>query len=211
MPGFSHNQARIAKALIEGGKTAKELRDDLNIPLHELESDLGKLIKMKTVEKLGGYPTKYQAVEAVRRGVMGEKPTESHIFRAHVIIEGQSKEKKALEDATKHLMGEMSKDRVIVVSNTRQDEIVEEEGVYTNLLEADIGAKHLEDLVYFVLTYGPSSVELEPIQEYSLNNAEAQGILMDIASVLQGYAALLVQKDLALRDYREKSKDVFIK
>ena len=211
MPGFSRNQARIAKALVEGEKTAKELRDELGLPLHELESDLAKLIKLKTVEKLGGYPTKYRAVEAVRRGVMGEKPTEAHIFRAHVIIEGQSREKKALEGATTHLIGQMEKDSVVVASNITQDEIVKEGESYTTLLEADVAAKRLEDLVYFVLTYGPSSVELEPIDGYSVGHSEAQGILMDVASVLQAYTANLVQKDLALREFREKSKEIFIK
>ncbi|MCK4327616.1 MAG: hypothetical protein KAW41_04000 [Candidatus Diapherotrites archaeon] len=211
MPGFSRNQALIAKALVDGEKTAKELRDELGMPLHELEGDLAKLIKLRTVEKLGGYPTKYRAVEAVRRGVMGEKPTEAHIFRAHVIIEGQAKKKKDLEDATKHMVGEMAKDQIVAVSNTLQDEIIKEDAFYTNLIEADVAAKRLEDIVYFVLTYGPSSIELEPMEEYTISPNEAQGILMDIASVLQAYAANLVQKDLAIKEYRKQSKEIFIK
>ena len=211
MPGFSRNQAKIAKTLAEGEKTAKELRDDLGLPLHEVEGDLAKLIKLKTVEKLGGYPTKYQAVEAVRRGVMGKKPTAAQIFRAHAIIEGQSKDKKALEDATTHLMNQMAKDKVVTITNAQKDEVVKEDEVYTNLFEVDIASKRLEDMVYFVLTYGPSSIELEPMEEYTVDPSEAQGILMDVASVLHSYASTLVQKDLALRQYREKSKELFIK
>ncbi|MFC2174637.1 helix-turn-helix domain-containing protein [archaeon] len=211
MPGFSRNQAKIAKALVEDGKTAKELREELGLPLHEVEGDLAKLIKLKTVEKLGGYPTKYRAVDSVRRGIMGEKPTAAQVFRAHAIIEGQSKDKKALEDATTHLMGQMAKDNIVTVTNVQKDEVVKEEGVYTNLFEVDIASKRLEDMVYFVLTYGPSSIELEPMEEYVVDPSEAQGILMDVASVLHSYASTLVQKDLALRKYRENSKEVFIK
>ena len=218
MPGYSRNQARLAAALVKGPKTAKELRDELNAPLNEVENDLGKLIKLKLVEKLGGYPTKYRAIEAVRRGVMSEKPIGDHLFRAHIIIEGQAKEKPALEKATKELIANMRADKVIAVSNVKEEDIIKEGESYTNLFEADIAANHLEDMVYAVLTYGPSSIELEPFREYTLKADEAQGVLMDVATVLQAYAATLVQKDLQMQErerqiqeYRKKSPEIFIK
>ena len=211
MPGYSRNQARVASSLVNSPRTAKELRDELGLPLNELEKDLAKLIKLGVVEKLGGYPTKYQAIGAVRQGIMGEKATEEHVFTAHIIIEGQAKEKKALEDAMQEMIGRLKKDTVIAASNFREDEMVHEEGFYTTLFEADIAAKRFEDLVYTVLTYGPSSIELDPIQDYTLITTEAQAVVMDVATMLQAYASTLVQKDIALQEYRKNSKELFIK
>ncbi len=211
MPRYSRNQARLAAALVRSPKTAKELRDELGMPLNEVEADLGKLIKLKLVEKLGGYPTKYQAIEAVRRGVMSEKPIGDYLFRAHIIIEGQAKEKPALEKATKELISKMRADKVIAVSNIKEEEIIKEGESYTNLFEADIAASHFEDMIYSVLNYGPSSIELEPFREYTLKADEAQGILMDVATLLQAYATTLVQKDLQMQEYRKKSPEIFIK
>ena len=65
--------------------------------------------------------------------------------------------------------------------------------------------------MYLVLTYGPSSIELEPFKDYSINTNEAQALLMDVASVLQAYAATLVQKDLQMQEYRKNSPELFIK
>jgi len=211
MPGYSRNQAKLAATLVKGPKTAKELRDELNIPLNEVEGDLAKLIKLKLIEKLGGYPTKYRAIDAVRRGVMSEKPTGDYLFRAHIIIEGQSPERNALESATKDLISKMKADKVIAVSNIKEEEIIKEGESYTNLFEADVASNHFEDMAYTVLTYGPSSMELEPFREYTLKTDEAQGILMDIATILQAYATTLIQKDLQMQEYRKKSPEVFIK
>lgn len=217
MPRFSRNQALLAKALVEKPKTVKELRDELGLSLNEIENDLAKLIKLKLVEKLGGYPTNYRAIEQVRRGVMENKPNEEHFFRAHAIIEGQSVEKKALENATKHMIKQMENDHIVTVANIREDETINEDGVFKNLLEVDVAAKRFEDLIYFVLNYGPSSIELEPFNEYVLKTDEAQGVVMDMASFIQTYATLLVQKDIALQEhrkkiaeYRKKSPEIFI-
>lgn len=218
MPGFSRNQARVAKALASGPKTVKELRDELGLPLNEVEADLAKLITLRVVEKLGGYPTKYQAVEAVRRGVMGTKATEAHVFRAHIIIEGQSLEKKALEDGTKDLSKKLLDDKVVAVSNIKEAPVVDDKGVFTNMIEADVAGKRFEDLVYAALTFGPSSIELQPLGEYTLRTDEAQGVIMDIANVIHAYASALVQKDIMLRElsamvqqYKKRSPEVFIK
>jgi len=209
MPPFSRNQARLAKALVSGAKTAKELREETSLPLNEVEADLARLITLRVVDKLGGYPTKYQAVEAVRKGVMDSK-TEGQ-FKAHVIIEGQSKELKALQDASRHLRGMMEKDRIVHVASIKEEAAVKEDETYTNIIEADVTAKSFEDLVYFVLNYGPSSIELHPIGDYVLKASEAQEVLMDIASLIQAYATTLVQKDFLIQEYRKKSPEVFIR
>ncbi len=211
MPRFSRNQAKLASALVKNAKTAKDLRNELGLPLNEIESDLAKLINLKVVEKLGGYPTRYQTIESVRRGVMTEEPTEAHVFRAHAIIEGQSVEKAALEGATQQLIKQMETDGVIVANNIVADNIVHEENIYRNMIEADIATKRFEDLVYFALTYGPSSLEVLPFEPYMLKPDEAQGVVMDVASALHSYAAALVEKDLVIQHYRKKSPEVFLK
>lgn len=210
MPSYSRNQARIAASLVKSSRTAKELRDELGLPLNEIENDLAKLIKLKVVEKLGGYPTKYQAIGEVRREIMSEKPEEEYVFRAHIIIEGQSEEEKALKHAMKQMLDQLQKDKILSVSNIREDEIVKEDKIYTSLFEVDIATKRFEDMMYAVLTYGPASIEFEPFPDYTLKRDEAQAVVMDVATMLQAYASTLIQKDIQMRDYRQKSPELFI-
>ena len=142
---------------------------------------------------------------------MNEQPKEGQVFRAHIIIEGQSKEKPALEYAIKDLLSKMEKDKIVDLSNVREDKIVKDGDIYSTLFEADISTKSFEDIVYVILTYGPSSIELEPFKDYTLTRTEAQGISMDIASILQAYASTLIQKDLQVQKYRQDSPELFIK
>ncbi|MCD6522407.1 MAG: hypothetical protein J7K68_01545 [Candidatus Diapherotrites archaeon] len=205
MVEFTKEQARIAKALVPGPKTIEELRRELEIPMNKLTEELAQLMKLKLVSQKG-FPTKYYIIDEVRRGVMEEEKT-NRPFKAHFIIEGISKNKEALKNAQKALIERMKKDKLLRVQNIEESDIAEDNGNYSTFFEADISTKTFEDMVYAVLTYGPSSVELFEPEEFTLKRQEMQGALMDIATILHSYMGIIAQLKMKLDEEQIIIKD----
>ena len=197
MVEYSKNQARIALSVSKSAKTVQELRKELGIPLNELEQGLAKMIKLRLIEKQHGFPTKYAAIEEVRRRVMEEEKT-VYQFKAHAIIEGQSKSEEQLDYAQKDLIGKMKKDELFKVAGLEEEEIQKDKDIYTTLFSCDVHAKSFEDLVYFVLNYGPSSLELLEPDEIEMSKGEAQGVLMDMATMIHTYINLIAELKIEL-------------
>jgi len=197
MVEYSKNQAHIALLLSKEPKTVKDLRKELDASLNEIEADLAKMIKLKLIQKQPGFPTKYLAIEEVRRGVM-EEESKVYQFKAHAIIEGQSKSKEQLEYAQKDLIGKMKKDEMLKITGLEEEEIQKGEDNYSTLFSCDVHTKSFEDLSYFVLNYGPSSLELLAPDKIELDRGEAQGLLMDMANMIHTYIHLIAELKIAL-------------
>ncbi|MBN3036947.1 MAG: hypothetical protein JW834_00700 [Candidatus Diapherotrites archaeon] len=193
---YSNNQARIAKALVREPRTVEELRSELGIPMNELQTDLAKLIKLKLIQK-SGFPTKYSIIDDVRRGVMQEESVERP-FKAHILVEGQSKGKNALIKAQSDLISQLKSDKLVRAQNIREDEVVEAEGLYSTFFEADVSTKTFEDMVYVILHYGPSSVEFLEPKRFEVGMEEAQGALNDVANTIHSYVGMILQLKLRL-------------
>jgi hypothetical protein len=208
MPAFSRSQARVAAALVERPRTMEELRRELGLSLHELEGDLAKLIKLKVVQK-EGYPTKYFVIAKVRDALKATKMDKGE-FKAHFIVEGQSRDKKALQDANEALLKQLRSDKVVKAANIKEEAVEKDGDYWSTLFEADVSAKSFEDMMYAVLNYGPSSLELLSPREFSLSQEEAQGILMDVATSVHAYAQVVARMQEEMKEIRKRAKDVFI-
>ncbi len=195
---ISDTQARIAKELVEGPKSLEELANALGSSKEELEKELESLLKLGLVRK-----TKqgYRLAEAVRRGLMEgiELKPEDYKFRAYVIVEGVSEDKAKLEELQKKIVEKFKNDPYFQVIDLNIEETLENEGVYTSMFEAEVVAKSFEDLVYLVINYGPSSIELIEPGKFELKASEAQGILVDVANMIHAYTQVIAdyQKRLA--------------
>jgi len=206
MVEYTKNQLQIAASLVKSSKTMEELREELDMPMGVLENELAGLIKLKVVEQ-SGYPTKYSVVEMVRRGIMGENDTTEKPFTAHAIIEGQSRNKEELVKATKNLIEKLKTDKLVAIADLKEDEIVEGGGYFTTNFEVNIATKTFEDMMYFVLSYGPTSVELTGPKEFDIKLDEAQGIVMDVATTIHSYIGMIAQLKVMMQD----SDRVYIK
>jgi hypothetical protein len=199
------SQLMVAKALIEEGPmTFKQLQKKLGTDERRLEKALRGMLFLKAVERFGdAKKPKYKMAETVRRGVASRKredgeevEDDKYPFRAHIIVEGQSKSEEELKKANEMLLNKLKADKIVEVVNIEEEEIVKEEDTYSVLFEADISANEFADLVYVVLHYGPSSIEILQPSEFTLKIDEAQGLLMDVANIIHAYASFILKLQL---------------
>ncbi len=204
---ITEEQARVAKALIDGPKGLEELESELGVPREEIKKALDELMKFGVVRLS---KDKYRLAEAVRRGLKtGQtiKP-EEYKFRAYIIIEGISENKAVLEQAQEAVLNAFKNDPRFEILDLNVEEVIENEGVFTSMFEAEVVTKTFHDLVYLVLNYGPSSVELIEPASFEIKASEAQAILVDIAEVIQMYTQTIakLQKELGPRQPRIRLK-----
>jgi len=211
---FNETQVRIASSLIRSPKTITELRQEVGIPLSQLEDELAHMIKLKVIDK-SGYPTKYSVVSAVIAGV---KETEAkqldeskYLFKAHIIVEGQSKEEASLRTAQTQLLDKLRSDPLVRATNIKEEPVKNNGVVHASLFEADISAKAFEDLLYVVLNYGPSSIEMTAPNKFELSTRDGMNLLMDVANTLHAYVGLIIQVKMAADEEKAKnSKELTI-
>ena len=189
--------------MLDSAKTLKQLANELGCSESKIKKDLEKMLSLGVVKKAGG---RYCLAAAVRRGFMERKEEKAkNVFKAHIIIEGHSKDKIELEKANKDLIKKLEHDRLLTVSDIVEEKPIfdDETGYYSTFFECDVETKSFEDLVYCVITYGPSSIELEEPSKFELTRAEGQGVLMDVASTLHTYiefiAKLKMDQDILIK------------
>jgi hypothetical protein len=198
---FTKTQALIGKSLLKSSKKLPTLSEELGVKEDVLKKELAPLMASGVVLVRRG---KLSLAPEVRRAFQkkseekGEKK-----FKAHWIIEGISRDKESLEKANKALIKKMEEDKRAQFYNLVEEEMIKEGDNYSVLLEGDVSTGNFEDMVYAVLTYGPVSIELEEPPEFELERQDAQGVLMDTASVLNHYVQI-VQK-------LEMDRDIIIK
>ncbi len=186
---FTEKQAKIAKALSENPKTLDDLSKELVMKEQVIKENLDKMIEKEVLEKKGN---QYVLPKEISEQI-GKKP-ENHKFLATMFIEGQSKQKKALENAHKDMIKRLKKDKVIRLLSIDEEDIEKQEDYYSVLFEVEFSAKNFEDVCYAVLNYGPSSVELIEPEEYTIDMTEAQGTLNDVATIMQAYMQEIAKK-----------------
>ena len=202
---ISDSQARIAKSLVSGPKSLGELKSELGLAEDEIKKELDSLVSLGLV-RVGN--DKYRLIEAVRRGIESGReirPSE-YSFRAYVIVEGMSDNRSALENAQEAVVSAFKSDPRFEVLDMNVEDIIENEGTYSSMFEAEVLTKNFHDLVYLILTYGPSSIELIEPASFEIKASEAQAVLVDIAEMMHIYTQTItkLQKELGPREPKIK-------
>ena len=188
---FTREQVMLGAALVKSSKSLKQLVEELDLGPKKIRKALDGLEKLGVVRELHG---RYSLIPEARLRFMGKKPSEENMpFKIHTILEGQSKNKEVLAKANEVLLDELKKDKLVRATNFVEEEIVKEGDYYYVMFECDVYAKSFEDLVYFVLHYGPSVVELEEPAKFEMTRYEGQGALVDISTMLNYYTGLIAQ------------------
>ena len=188
---FSKEEAAIAAALVKSSKSAKQLVEELDLGPKKIKKALSKLVELGVARERNG---RYSLIPQVRRGVMKKPEEEVKMpFKVHALMEGQSYDKDTLARANETLIKNLKKDKLVTTCNFVEEEMIKEGKFYYIMFELDVYAKSFEDLLYFVIQYGPSSIEFEEPAKFELNRSEAQGVLIDVASTIHSYMGAIQQ------------------
>jgi DNA-binding MarR family transcriptional regulator len=190
MVTFSPEQQRIARSLLKKEKTIEELRDELGMPANRLNDELKNLIQLKLVER--SEDNRYKLIDYVLRGVTMPKKEREGEYKVNIIIEGISPDEKALEKEMEILESKL-KNEGFKLLKLEKSEISKEKDNYTAFLNVDLSVPDFSDLVYLIVQYGPSSVELLEPKEVKLDLSQAQGVLNEVASAVHYYVSLILQ------------------
>jgi hypothetical protein len=200
MVTFSPEQQKIARSLLKKEKTVEELREELNIPANKLNEELKVLIKLRLVEKTEN--NKYKLIDYVLKGVNMPKKEVEGQYKVNMIIEGLSTNEKALEKEMEVLEKKLKNEKYAILKFEKSD-IAKEKDNYTQFFNVDVSVPEFSDIVYLIIQYGPSSVELLEPTEVRLDLTQAQEVLNEIASAVHYYVSFILQlkhKELSSKD-----------
>jgi DNA-binding MarR family transcriptional regulator len=190
MVTFSSEQQKIARSLLKKEKTVEELRKELGIPANKLNEELKSLIQMKLVEKRDN--DRYCLLNYIVRGIsMPRKELKGH-YKVNMIIEGLSSDEKALEKEMEVLEKRLKMEKYHLLKFEKSD-ISKEENNYTCFFNVNVSVPEFSDLIYLIVQYGPSSVELLEPTQVTLDLSEAQEVLNEVASAVHYYVSFILQ------------------
>ena len=198
---YSEEQQKIAKILLEGPKTLDQLREASGLDAKQLNEELKGLLKLKVVERK---EDEYKLIDLVEKAVRGETGPIEGVFQSNLIIEATSKDKESVEKQLGILEDKIKKERVKIDFFEKKD-VNENDGYFNAFIELTISVDSLLDLVMFIISYGPSSVEFVKPKKVELNQNEVQEILHQISSAVYYYTSLIIQLKYADL-YKEKQK-----
>jgi len=118
-------------------------------------------------------------------------------IRVGMMIEALAVSKEAAESAMKKHVQKMEKEDGMIIYKKEFREISEvktpfpniEKG-YSQVVDLELVAESFDKLVYIVLNYGPSAIEILEPKNITMDFGEAQGILNSLASLVHTYAAM---------------------
>lgn len=189
MVAFSPEQQQIARSLLNKQKTIEELREELGVPVTKLNEQLKQLIQMKLVEKTG--ENKYKLIDYVLKGVNMPVEKKEGEFVFNMIVEGISNDEQALAKQMEVLESKLKAEKFKLLKFEKSD-VAHEKDSYTMFFNADIAVPEFSDIIYLIVQYGPSSVELLEPDKVELDLSQTQTVLNEVASAIHYYVSLIL-------------------
>ena len=190
MVTFSPEQQKIARSLLKKEKTIEELREELEVPITKLNEELKNLIQLKLVERTSD--NRYKLIDYVLRGIAMPKKEMEGIYKINIIIEGISQDEKALEKEMDALESKLKNEGFKLLKFERSG-VSKEKDSYTAFFNVDLSVPDFSDIIYLIVQYGPSSVELLEPTDVKLSLSQAQAALNEVASAIHYYVSLILQ------------------
>ena len=194
---FSPEQKKIALLLMHNPKTAEELNKQLNIPYSKLMEEMKGMLKMKVVEKLDGFPTRYRlkeniADEVKRRQKIAEE--DSFKLRIKAFIEMQAIEENLLNKQMEKLEKALQADTTFTIYTMEKAPVEKSGEYYSSFLEVNLSVKDFVSIVRFMFFYAPSAIEVIKPERMEFTAQDLQDGLLDIAEMLHKYATFIAKK-----------------
>ncbi len=190
MVSFSPEQQKIARSLLKKEKTIEEMREELGVPANKLNEELKTLIQLKLVERTEN--NKYKLIDYVLKGVAMPKKEVEGQYKVNMIVEGLSSDEGALGKEMEILEKKLKNEKYKILKFEKSD-IAKDTNNYTQFFNVDVSVPEFSDIVYLIVQYGPSSVELLEPTEVKLDLCETQEVLNEIASAVHYYVSFILQ------------------
>lgn len=194
---FSETQKTIAKCLLSHEKTLEEIRQETKYSPLEINEALKGLLKANLVEKTQN--DKYKLIDYImgkvkqQKGVKSmAKSGEKEVFRANLIIEGAADAQEVVEKQISLLESKLRKEpyEFAKIEKSTAEKI---ENTYCMFLDVDVSVPRFKDLIYLIINYGPSSVELLEPESVELSLHDAQELLNTVVSTVHYYTTYILQ------------------
>lgn len=206
MTQFSEKQQEIAKKLSKQPMTIEELREDLDINAKELNEELKKLIDMDLVERKG---EKYKLMEYIENKLGEQRNKKEGDYVIRMIVEGTSEDEVGLSKEMDKLEEKVKNEPFKIIEFERSDthtEEDEEKKTCSEFIEVEMSTPKMSDIIYLVMNYGPSSVEVLEPDTTELKIEELQNILNDVASGVHYYVSIILQQQQAVNRMKQQVK-----
>ena len=133
-----------------------------------------------------------------------DKKTEEHVskrmkegwIKTSMMIEAMAISKDTVESALKKHIEKMEKEKCLFIYKKEFQRTEEIEKPLPNIpkgfsqvVEIEAVAENLDRMIYIVLNYGPSSIEILEPKKMEIDVGQAQGILNTIAIMIHRFAA----------------------
>ncbi|MDO8538427.1 MAG: hypothetical protein Q7S21_06080 [archaeon] len=194
---FSEQQKKIALALVNDAKTAEDLQKELKANLTQLSEDLKKMMKLELVEKLSGYPTKYELKKHIIQALQKRKEIQekdAFKLRLKALIEVHAIEKTLVEKQLNEIIATLKKETDFTIYDSFKEEIVKEGEYYSTFLDVNLSVKDFRALMRLMFLYGPSSIEILKPEKWEISMDALQDGLMMVAETVQGYTDYIARK-----------------
>lgn len=126
-----------------------------------------------------------------------EKKLKEGWIKSTMFIEALAITSESVESALKkHIEAMEKEDNTIIYKKSFKDiKKIEKpfkniKEAYSYIVELELLTASYEQLIYIIVTYAPSSVEILEPENISMTMAEAQGILNSIADIIHRFAAI---------------------
>jgi hypothetical protein len=118
-------------------------------------------------------------------------------IRVGMVIEALAVSRETAGSALRKHMEKMEKEKGIIVYKKDERGIEEVANPtpnipkgYSQVIDVELVAESFDRLVYIVMNYGPSSIEILEPNKISMNFGEAQGVLNSLAAMIHTFAAM---------------------
>ena len=195
MVEYTEKQKKIAEELLEEPKTVEELRKELELNAKQLQEELKKMINLGVVKRK---EDKYKLIEFIEQQ-MGKGPKLEGDYVIRLVIEASGKQPEAVEKEMDKLEESLKQEPYKILdyeraeTQTEELEDEDEEKSASTFIETKVTVPEFTDVLYLVMNYGPSSVEVLEPEKMELTMNELQGALNDLASAVQYYTGLVIQ------------------
>jgi len=125
-----------------------------------------------------------------------DKKLKNGWIRTNMMIEVLAVNKDTAKDALEKHVEKMHREDKVFLYKKDFREITETKSpfpklpkAYSAIVEVELLAQNFDTLVYIVMNYGPSSIEILEPSKLTMDMGEAQGILASISGMLHRFAA----------------------
>jgi hypothetical protein len=128
---------------------------------------------------------------------VAKKKVKDGWIRSWMMIEAMAINKDAVRTALEKHIKNLTGEKNIIILKKAEGEIKKVDAPFPNIKEAysqvielDVLTLNYDTLIYIVLNYGPSAVEILKPDKIVLNQGEAQGVLNSLAALVHRFAAM---------------------